>query len=245
MRIKLLIVFTIILLSCTEGDVTNSAQGSGGSLTRFAIKDSYLYIATGFTINVYSLEEDNFKEINSVPIGFGLETIQVNGDILYMGANDAMYIYSIADRTKPEFMFRYQHIVACDPVVVQGNRAYVTLRSGTICNLGQNMLEIIDITDPYSPSLIKQYQMTSPGGLGIYGNCVFVCEGEFGLKMLNVANDEVTELLSLPSIHSYDIIVNANSFILTGEDGIYQYSYTCEPAGVNLISSIPVQREDL
>jgi hypothetical protein len=232
-----------ILFSCTDGsDSSEVSQGNGGSLTRFAIKDSYLYIVTGFTINVYTLEDGNFNEVNSVSIGFGLETIQANGDFLYLGANDAMYIYSIADRTRPEFVFRYTHIVSCDPVVVQGNRAYVTLRTGNACNLGVNMLEIIDISNPFSPQLLTQYLMNSPGGLGISGTCLFVCEGEAGLKMLDVTHDEVTELLELPEVNAYDVIVRSNSFILTGEDGIFQYDYTCTPPSLQLKSTIPVQR---
>ncbi|MBN8652278.1 MAG: hypothetical protein J0L67_12660 [Cytophagales bacterium] len=244
MRIRIF-ALALILFSCSDANMSSdSTQGTGGSLTRFAIKDSYLYIVTGFTINVYSLNAGAFNEVNSITIGFGLETIQANGDFLYLGANDAMYIYSIADRTKPEFVFRYAHIVSCDPVVVQGNRAYVTLRTGNACNLGVNMLEIIDISNPYSPQLIKQHQMTSPGGLGISGTCLFVCEGVNGLKMLNVANDQVTELLELPEVNAYDVIVKPNSFILTGEDGIFQYDYTCDPPVLTLVSSIPVQRAD-
>lgn len=244
MRIRIF-ALALILFSCADANMSSeSTQGSGGSLTRFAIKDSYLYIVTGFTINVYSLNAGTFNEVNSISIGFGLETIQANGDFLYLGANDAMYIYSIADRTKPEFVFRYAHIVSCDPVVVQGNRAYVTLRTGNVCNLGVNVLEIIDISDPYAPELIKQYPMDSPGGLGISGNCLFVCEGVNGLKILNVANDQVTELLELAEVNAYDVIVKPNSFILTGEDGIFQYNYTCDPPALTLVSSIPVQRAD-
>lgn len=244
MRIRIF-ALALILFSCADANLSSeSTQGSGGSLTRFAIKDSYLYIVTGFTINVYSLNAGTFNEVNSISIGFGLETIQANGDFLYLGANDAMYIYSIADRTKPEFVFRYAHIVSCDPVVVQGNRAYVTLRTGNVCNLGVNVLEIIDISDPYAPELITQYPMDSPGGLGISGSCLFVCEGVNGLKMLNVANDQVTELLELAEVNAYDVIVKPNAFILTGEDGIFQYNYTCDPPALTLVSSIPVQRAD-
>jgi hypothetical protein len=243
MRTKLF-ALALILLSCTDSSDSGSPQGSGGSLTRFAIKDSFLYIVTGFTLNTYSLSDGQFQELNSTTIGFGLETIQANGEYLYLGANDAMYIYSIADRTQPEFVFRYAHIVSCDPVVVQGNRAYVTLRAGGACGRGTNLLEIIDISNPNNPTLLTQYPMTSPGGLGISGSCLFVCEGEFGFSMFNVANDQVTPLLQVPDVYAYDVIVKNDSFIVTGADGIFQYQYTCAPATLNLISTIPVQRAE-
>lgn len=247
MRFKIGLIL-VLLMACSEGDnFVSPSQGSGGSLTRFAIKESYLYIASGYAIIVYDIRQGNFAKINEVTIGFGLETIQATGEYLYLGARDAMYIYSIADRTKPEFIFLYAHIVACDPVVVQGNRAYVTLRSGILdrCTRGVNVLEIIDISNPKEPVMLNQYPMTSPGGLGIYGNCLFVCEGEAGLKMLSVADDKIKLLNEIKDVNAYDVIVKNGTFTLTGEDGIFQYHYACESATFQLISTIPVQRAEL
>lgn len=60
-------------LSCGEsGDSANSI-GQGGSLTRFAINNTFLYIATNARIAVYDISENNFKHIKDVPVGFGLE----------------------------------------------------------------------------------------------------------------------------------------------------------------------------
>ncbi|MBN8576040.1 MAG: hypothetical protein J0L66_03820 [Cytophagales bacterium] len=244
MRINLILLL-LIGAACGEPNFSESqGTGSGGSLSRFAIRDEYLYLVTGYTLNTFSLSDGSFREVNSSTISFGLETIQAQGDFLYLGANDAMYIYSISNRAQPEFIFRYSHIVACDPVVVQGNRAYVILRGGTPCNVGTNQLEIIDITNPYAPVLLAQYAMTSPGGLGIFGDCLFVCEGTAGLKMLRVADDVVTPLLELSEVNAYDVIVKPNSILLTGEDGLFQYAYTCQPPALTLISSIPVQRAE-
>ncbi len=244
MRFNLYSLVCIItcLVACSEDSSVGGESGMGGSLTRFAISYPYLYVATGSNISVYSVAENDFQAITELPIGFGLETIQVSGNFLYLGARDAMYIYSIANRASPQFVFRYSHIVSCDPVVVQGNRAYVTLKSGNPCNFGVNTLEIIDITDPYNPTLLTQYNMTSPGGLGISGECLFVCEGVHGLKMFNVANDKITLLTSLDDVNAYDVIVQPDHVTLTGEDGIFQYHYSCDNPSIALISKIPVLR---
>lgn len=237
-------VILVALLAACESDSESTGQGVGGSLTRFAISQNYLYVATGSQITVYDITQDNFNKLQEVPVGFGLETIQVNGEFLYLGARDAMYIYSIANRAAPQFVFRYQHIVSCDPVVVQGNRAYVTLKTGNRCNLGVNSLEILDITNPNNPSLLTQYQMTSPGGLGISGTCLFVCEGVHGLKMLSVAGDRVQRLNELKGVNAYDVIVQPGKFTLTGDDGIFQYQYDCAASSMQMISKIPVVREE-
>lgn len=236
------------LLSCTNDAVGPSNNtGRGGSLTRFAINQNYLYVANNSQISVYDISANKFSLLRTIPTNLGLETIQVRSPYLYLGANDGMYIYSIVDPELPKFVFRYAHIVACDPVVVQGNRAYVTLKSSetsNTCNRGVNNLEIIDITNPQNPSLIKSYDMTSPGGLAIDGNCLFVCEGENGLKMFDVTNDIITPVNFLV-IHAYDVIAYNATLTLTGKDGVFQYSYDCSDASLNLISKIPVDREGL
>jgi len=243
-----LFIFLFIVSACTQSDTNgvSGATGQGGSLARFAIKDHYMYVVTHNSLNVYDISINNFKELSKVNIEFGLETIFAKGDYLYLGGRDAMYIYSITTPSLPSFIFRYSHITSCDPVVVHGNKAYVTLRSGTSCNLGSNALEIIDITNPLAPVLIANYPMTSPGGLGIDGNCLFICEGEHGLKMFNVENPlDIKIIKEITHVNAYDVIVGNGLLKLTGEDGIFQYEYDCSAQEINLLSKIPVVREVL
>jgi hypothetical protein len=248
MRTKLISI-ALIIAAFACGDDSSSADnsiGMGGSLTRFAIQGNVLYVASNSSINVYDISANTFTFIKEVSVGFALETIVAKGEFLYMGSQQAMYIYSIADPTDPAFIFRYSHITSCDPVVVQGNRAYVTMSSGSMCNLGANALEIIDISNPSEPTLIANFPMTSPGGLAIDGDCLFVCEGVNGLKMLNVSNpSNITVVNNLPSINSYDVIAYQGKLTLTGEDGIFQFQYDCANQTLVQLSKIPVQREEL
>lgn len=216
-------------------------------MARFAIKEDLLYVLGTSTLHVYNIEADTFKLLRNVDIsvnefGAAMETIFVNGDFLYLGATDGMYIYSIANPQNPRFAFQYQHIVACDPVVVQGNRAYVTMRSGNACGGGVNALDILDITNPYEPELLRSHTMTSPHGLGVNGNLLFVCEGNAGLKVFDVS-DELGGIIQLQheqGLHAYDVIVRQNHAIVTGDDGIYQYEYSTDGQQLDLESVIPV-----
>jgi hypothetical protein len=237
----------VAVLSCTDGDVGSASEnmqtGQSGSMTRFAFSDHYLYVLNGTSIAVYDIANDNFGHVNTVEIGEGMETIFANGEYLYLGANDAMYIYSVSDRSSPEFVFRYQHITSCDPVVVQGNRAYVTMRGGTRCNAGANALEILDISDPDMPLLLQNHPMESPYGLGITGNLLFICEGSFGLKVFKVDSVGNIELaVQKNDFHAYDVIVRPNHAIVTGEDGIFQFNFDADGENFEQISSIPVLR---
>lgn len=238
----------VLAFSCADDAslLSNSGTGQGGSMTRFAISGNYLYLVDNSSVKVFSIAEDAFHEVRKVPISFGMETIFAKGDYLYLGANDAMYIYSIADREDPAFVFRYQHIVSCDPVIVQGDRAYVTLRSGSSCNRGTNALEIIDISDPYQPVLISTHPMSSPRGLAIDNKRLFLCEGEYGLKVFDVTNEQEIELLEHnDDFFAYDVIAREGVATITGEDGIFQFSYNEMADGITLLSKIPVLRADL
>lgn len=247
MRIRFVSLMIIIgLFACESSDKGSVSTGQGGSLTRFAIQNDFLYVVSNSTIQVFNTSENQFIKVGEVVVSFGLETIFAKGEYLYLGANDAMYIYSIRDQAKPEFIFRYSHIVSCDPVVVQGNTAYVTLRSGSMCNRGVNALEIINITDPYNPKLIINYPMQSPGGLGIDGGCLFVCQGEYGFSILDVTDPSaVTLIKEIKDVKAYDVIAHQGMLTLTGEDGIFQYGYDCAQKKIQLISKIPVQRAEL
>ena len=236
----------ICLASCENNGESATSVGQSGSLTRFAINGNILYTVSNTSIGVYNIESNTFSHVRDVPVGGGLETIFVNGQHLYLGARSAMHIYSIADPTNPQFVFQYSHIVSCDPVVVQGNRAYVTMKSGNACNLGTNALEILDISNPNSPVLIKNYPMTSPGGLGISGNCLFICEGQYGLKLLDVSDPENIQVKKeITDINAYDVIVSNEFLTLTGEDGIFQFQFNCQDYSLTQLSKIPVSREQL
>ncbi len=240
--------YSFLFIACSESasDSFNNTSGQGGSLTRFALNGDYLYIVDHNAIQVFNTQGNTFEKINSVSVNTGLETIFVKGDYLYLGAQDAMYIYDISAPQSPSFIFRYSHITSCDPVVVQGNHAYVTLRSGSRCNLGVNALEIIDISNPNNPTLIANYPMTSPYGLGVDGNLLFICEGSSGLKVYDITNEHNIELLKEETtIDAYDVIPRNGLLTLTGEDGIFQYRYNTETGDVNLISTIPVNRAEI
>lgn len=242
--ISTLLIFCL-LISCTDEGANNlqvgGGQGQGGSLTRFAISGTYLYIASQTTLSVYDIRTEDFKILKTMDVGFGLETISTRGSYLYLGAQDAMYIYSISNPEAPQFIFRYSHIVSCDPVVVEGNRAYVTLSSGSFCNRGMNALEIIDISNPNNPVLLANYPMNTPLGIGIKDNILFVCEQTFGFKVFDVTNaNDIKMIHQVDSVHTYDVILHNGTATITGDEGIYQYSYSMD--ALNLLSIIPVTK---
>jgi hypothetical protein len=208
-------------------------------MARFAISGNHLYTVTESDLRLFDISEPSNPEYSdSINIGFGIETIFPKGQNLFIGSQFGMYIYDISDPENPLKLSNYQHIYSCDPVVVQGNFAFVTLNSNnTWCGRNMNRLQIVDISDLYNPYLVKEYSMKGPRGLGADGNLLFVCDN--GLKVYNISDIYNINLLNhFSNIDAYDVIPNSNLLIMIGSDGLYQYSYSED--SVSLLSTISI-----
>ncbi len=218
--------------------------GQGGSMARFTIYDQYLYAVTDKDLLVYNIQNPALPDsTNSINLGGGIETIFPYNDKLFIGSNTGMHIYDNANPAKPTKLAVFNHARACDPVVVQGNRAYVTLRSAGWCGAAPNQLHVINIGNLAAPSLIKSYEMQNPHGLSVRGTKLSLAEGQYGLKSFDIANElDIKQLQHLRDHHAFDVIQLAeNHLLVVGNDGFYQYDNS-NPAGLRLLSKIEVKR---
>lgn len=213
------------------GAATNNTYGVGGSMARFITYDNYLY-ALDSQWKLKSINISNTKDLkveSELSLWGGVETLFIAEDMLYVGTSNGMHILDLANPGAPNFISTYQHITACDPVVVEGDRAYVTLRAGNTCGGTQDLLEVVDIADKFKPVRLSSFSMTEPYGLGIDDGILFVCEGEFGLKVYDATYEtSITSHLisSFPGIHAYDVIPLENFLFMIGDDGFYIYDYS-------------------
>jgi len=173
-----------------------------------------------------------------------IETLFVLEDKLFIGSTTGMIIYDLQNAASPSFISEITHFTSCDPVVVAGDYAYVTLHSGNRCGGFSNQLDVINISDLYMPVLEETYEMYNPFGLGIDNGTLFICDGDAGLKIYDASNPpyEIDQHLiaSYPGINAYDIIPYNNIAMMIGEDGLYQYDYS-ELDSLVLLSEITVQ----
>lgn len=217
--------------------------GTGGSLARFTIAKDHLYALDDQKLNIYDIEDGMPIEGKTLQINWGIETIFPLDNNLFIGANDGLYIYSIENPDLPEFQSRFSHARACDPVFVDGDIAYVTLRSGGPCVNQVNQIDIIDVSNLKFPKLIRSIRMQNPHGLSVLNDVLFLCEGEFGFKVFDVAIPRELDqhLLShIRSHHSWDVIALSSGVIMViGDEGLFQYDIT-NPSAVQLLSSIQI-----
>ncbi|MDA9344052.1 hypothetical protein N9R06_03035, partial [Algibacter sp.] len=175
-------------IALDDGVVLNagaeSTTGSGGSLARFQIVDNYLYTVGNYEMAIFNIQ--NLAEpvlSNTQYAGWNIETMFQAEGYLYLGSTNGMYIYNLVNPSSPEFVSDFTHWEGCDPVVVDGDYAYLTLRGGNLCGQLESVLEVIDISDKTNPTLAARYELENPYGLGIKDNMLYVCDGTAGLKL--------------------------------------------------------------
>jgi hypothetical protein len=221
-----------------------SSSGKGGSMARFTLLNDYLYTVGINDLSLFNVQAAaNPTFVKSIRLDWGVETIFPYEQKLFIGTNTGMHIFNAADPANPVKLSTYAHVFACDPVVVQGKYAYVTLRAGTGCRQATNQLEVLDIEDPTKPKQVAVFPMQNPHGLSVSGNNLFLCEGDFGLKSFNISDKSKIGnnlLQHLKSIKSYDVIAGPKSLIVTGDDGVYQFNYQ-NTSKLNQLSKIKIQ----
>jgi len=224
----------------------NSSLGVGGSMARFAIKNNALFIIDNYMLKVFNIENDNDILLsNTLYTSWAIETLFPYKNYLFMGSQNGMLIYDISKPQYPEFISDHWHATSCDPVVVEGNYAYITLRSGNSCGAIENRLDVIDISNIINPILLKSYAMDEPYGLGIDGSILFVCDGSSGLKIYDVTDKlNITDnlIVQFRDIQAYDAIPFNGILMLIGDDGLYQYDYS-DVKDIQLLSTIAVNEE--
>ncbi len=219
--------------------------GTGGSYARFQINDDALYTIDSYKLNVFNIADpvNAFFDKEIYMMGwFGggeFETLFIQKDILFVGSTNGMYTVDATDEFNPYFVSGFSHATACDPVVVFGNTAYITVRGGTFCGAIDDQINVIDVTDIAAPTLLSTYLINEPYGLGIKSGALYVGCGNNGLKVFNAANSANLTLENTYAGNVKDVIALSSHLIVVGDNHITQYNY-----GPNF-TLIPISEIDL
>ena len=206
----------------------NYVPGISGSMARFVTVSNYLYAVSTSSLMVYDISNaSDPQKGNHLQIGWNIETIFPFANNLFIGSRSGMFIFSISDPSNPQQLSNYQHVSSCDPVISDGDYAFVTLRSGTACEGFVNQLDVLNITDILHPQLVKTYEMHNPHGLGKDSNTLFICDGTDGVKIYNAEDVlNISLIHQIKNLNAYDVIPWEGRLVVTAEDGIHQYDYS-------------------
>ncbi|WP_396195128.1 LVIVD repeat-containing protein [Flavobacterium sp.] len=205
--------------------------GIGGSYARFQINNDALYTIDAFKLNVFNIADPvNAFFVKEVYMtqwfgGGEFETLFIQKDILFVGSTTGMYTVDAEDEFNPYFVSGFEHATACDPVVVFGNTAYITIRGGSTCGAIEDQINVIDVTNIANPTLLSTYLLNEPYGLGIKNGVLYVGCGANGLKIFNAANSAGLVLENSYTNNVKDVIPLDSHLITVGDNTITQYHY--------------------
>jgi hypothetical protein len=229
-------------LSSSSG-VSSGGVGIGGSMARFGLKGNVLYLLDNNNLKLFDITTKTTPaKLFDISAGWGIETMFITGNNMFLGTTTGMIIYDITSPQAPVRKSTYSHMRSCDPVVVDDTLAYITLRSGTNCGGTVNCLDVVNIKNISLPSLVSSYPLTNPYGLGKDGNLLFVCDGNAGLKVYDASNPRTISgnlIYTYPNIKAFDVIPIGNILVLIGDDGLFQYNYA-NIQNITLMSTIEV-----
>lgn len=219
---------------------TSKSTGVNGSMSRFALYDNKLYVVLNNYMSIFDLSGSQpVKKGESMYIGWDVETIFSYEDNMFMGTPTGMIIFSVKDPLKPEYQSSITHAFGCDPVVVDNDLAYITVRSGNTCGQNTNELIIVDVENVKAPKFIVSYDMVSPKGLGIDANKLFLCDD--GLKIFQITDNprvlDKNMIKHVKGMAGFDLIPYNNTLMMIAEDGLYQYDYS-NTADIRLLSKL-------
>ncbi|MDO5106276.1 LVIVD repeat-containing protein [Capnocytophaga sp.] len=238
------VIFLLLAVACSKETSSSGAELSrdgnsvGGSLATFTLVGEYLYVVDSGRLNVFSVANPtNPSKVNTVYVGFNIETLFSLNDFLFIGSRNGMFIYSVAQPEAPEKLSEYHHFNACDPVVANASHAFVTLHSNSTCGNNINVLQVYDIGDLKRPVKIHERNLTQPRGLALIGNYLAVCDDD--LKFFDISNPAQPVLKHSENKTYKDLIFHNNRLYAFGEREVTQYQWkAADFSDLSVISTV-------
>lgn len=215
-------------------------QGKAGSMARFGMMNDRLYTVSAHDLRVFNITNaaDPFFVKNVYAGSFDIETIYPFRNSLFLGSMTGMHIFSVSNPDHPVRTGGFSHFRACDPVIVDGDYAYVTLNGSAGCGGQLNQMEVVNVSNLAAPSLVKAYPFTSPKGLSKEGDHIFLCDGKAGFRVLDAKNvNSISTIQTIGGMDTYDVVTMNNTAIVVARDGLYLFDYS-NTSNVKLLSKI-------
>jgi len=225
--LKLLLAgIALLAAACSKDAAFTDTTGKSGSITRFAVHQNYMYALNQNEVLTYSLEDADYPVlVHRLPADYGLETIIIYDNTIYIGSTSSLYILDISNPAAPSLVSKANRqevfLGGCDPVVVKDNYAYSTVKIiENICGQisAQSALIVYDVSNKTAPVTKGTYALNIPNGLGYKDNYLFICdEGSDRLEIFDISNPLSLQLTSYPLviIDPYDLIIDGDKMIVS------------------------------
>jgi len=219
----------LLLVACSKDAAFETNPGKSGSITRFAVFQNNMYVLNLNEVQTYDItQKDRPVLVHRLPTDYGLETITIYDNTIFLGSTTALYILDISNPAAPVIQSKSDRLSdigfsGCDPVVVKGNYAFSTIKViQNICGNAstQSALVVYDITNKSAPVTLGVYPLDIPNGLGYKDNYLFICdEGIDQLRIFDITDPAMlTEYPQTVSITDpYDLIIDGQKMIVSSK----------------------------
>ncbi len=233
----------LIPASKVPSSFAGSSSQDVGTLNKIAIYDKFIYMIGKSKLLYFEDNQSSFVNVQELLLEDGLETIYLEDDNLFIGSDNSMTIVNVSTPSAPNYVSEYFHSVSCDPVLPFKDVAYLTLRSNDDgCNGTINSLDVIDINNINNPIPLTSIPMSSPYGLRIVNNYLFIGEGINGLTVFDANSPEnLVYINNYENIHAYDIMMHptiSDRLLTTNQNGLQQYAIDFTTMEVYHLSTI-------
>ncbi|MEZ4985795.1 MAG: hypothetical protein R2795_12305 [Saprospiraceae bacterium] len=239
--LKTLLSLTILVLfagCASDASVSEVAtNGQSGSITRFVVYGDYMYTLNPNEVQTWSIaNEDKPQLLHTLATDYGLETIIIYDETIYIGSRTALYILDISQPATPVLLSQTDRDAfffgGCDPVVVKDNYAYSTIKIiENVCGSFNSISALLtyDVTDKTNPVVTNEQFLDIPNGLGVQGDYLFVCdEGMDQIVVFDItdpANPQPTEY-NVPLTDPVDVIARNGELIVSTKTDFQFYDIT-------------------
>lgn len=227
----LIVLFSLVMVTAcqpSESSDTSSTNESGiiaGSTAALTYQNGNFIVLDSENVRSYRFPDEGLAELNGVYRVSGAESVFPEGDsTLYVGSSFGVTILDIDEDGNFTYIGQATHIASCDPVIVDGDTMFLTLRTTNFCTTteGLNSLMIYDVTNPAEPVFISSLALNGPYGLSKSENTLWVCTTE-GLASVDVTDVQEPGLITTyPEVICNDIIIRSpEDAIITTSEGIF------------------------
>ena len=216
--------------SVEENMIASSIDGTSGYIhapfmSRFAIVQHYLYCADNSELVIFDIANPKAPRfISRIKIGFGIEMMSMEDNLLFIGRSGGKSIFSLDDPKNPILVASMTDAGSIDPVACENGIAYISA-SDVMMNAGR--IDIVKVRPSSNPEALGTMAIGTAFGLTVSEKKAFIALGAEGVKIIDASQpSQVSEVGKIYGVNVFDIIKRENTLFTVGQMGIYIFDCT-------------------